>query len=1075
MNPDEPASYVSYRTDPHLFCCYVFIMGATILGGNSGEGKKRANPKARKRRIINANSTTDAQTYSETSYRRVFETARDGILILDAESGEIIDVNPYLVEMLGYSHEEFLGKKLWEIGTFRDIQTSRADFRELQKEEYIRYADLPLQAKDGRCIEVEFVSNSYLVGRKRVIQCNIRDITERIGSEKELEKSHDIQRVFISLLNLARENLTLEQFLRQALDLVLAVPWLGLEPKGGVFLFEGKPKVLVMKAGRDLGELKLKARSRISFGTGHGYLRVPILSSGKTLGTVILYHMQGHRHDGQEEKFFLAIADILAVAIQKKRAEEDLACLARFPSENPSPVLRLRKDGTLLYANEASSPLLKQWGGKVGDKVPVIWQDLAAEARRKKSQRTAEYTSGERIFSFIITPIPKEDYVNIYGTDITETKQAEKSIKKLLSIVEQTADIVFITDRQGVIEYVNPAYEKLTGYSKKETVGQTSSFLKSGKQSAKDYEGLWSTILSGDIYQGVLTNRKKNGEFYYEEKTITPMRDEHGTISNFVSTGKDVTNKIKHELEMEAIATMSMAMRSAQTLDELLQQLIDTTLDLMHATLGAIWLHDPLKNELRTAVTRGWDIDTPDRLAPPEKPGEGFNGLVFRTGKPFVGSDYFTNKILAPKLRKLIPPGLGGVVIPLRAGETVIGTLNINVFFPREITSDEVHLLTTLSEIAGNSIQRMRLYEMTKRDVRRFAALHSIDTAISKSVDLPSTFNIILEHVIALLDVSAADILLFNPRTFMLEYSAGKGFSSNAIKQSSLRLGEGYAGKAALERRTFNVPDLRKVGAQYARQKLLRREGFIAYYGVPLIAKDKMIGVLDIFNTAVLVPKPEWLDFMEALAGQAAIAIDNATLFDNLQISNIELSQSYDATIEGWSHAMDLRDKETEGHTKRVAALTVELAQKIGIGQDQIVHIRRGALLHDMGKMGVPDNILLKPGTLTDTEWVEMRLHPQHAYDMLSKITYLRPALDIPYCHHEKWDGSGYPRGLKGEDIPLAARLFAVVDVWDALRSDRPYRKSWDKEIVLDHIKSLSGAHFDPKAVEAFLEMMKPR
>ena len=178
---------------------------------------------------------------------------------------------------------------------------------------------------------------------------------------------------------------------------------------------------------------------------------------------------------------------------------------------------------------------------------------------------------------------------------------------------------------------------------------------------------------------------------------------------------------------------------------------------------------------------------------------------------------------------------------------------------------------------------------------------------------------------------------------------------------------------------------------------------------------------------------------------------------------------AYDATIEGWSRAMDLRDEETEGHTQRVTDLTLKLARLMGIRDDQLIHIRRGALLHDMGKLGIPDQILLKPGKLTDDEWVIMRKHPVYAYDMLSSIEYLRPALDIPYCHHEKWDGSGYPRGLKGEEIPLAARIFAVIDAWDALTSDRPYRKAWSREKTLAYIREQTGSHFDPQVVEVFL------
>ncbi|MBC7293789.1 MAG: HD-GYP domain-containing protein, partial [Thermoleophilia bacterium] len=216
----------------------------------------------------------------------------------------------------------------------------------------------------------------------------------------------------------------------------------------------------------------------------------------------------------------------------------------------------------------------------------------------------------------------------------------------------------------------------------------------------------------------------------------------------------------------------------------------------------------------------------------------------------------------------------------------------------------------------------------------------------------------------------------------------------------------------------------------------------------------------------------EWVAFLEALAGQAAMGLDAARLFGELERSNIELTMAYDATIEGWSRAMDMRDKETEGHTLRVTELTVQLARVLGVPEEQIVHIRRGALLHDMGKLGIPDAILLKPDRLTPEEWEIMRRHPQYAYEMLSPIEYLRPAIDIPYCHHERWDGTGYPRGLKGEEIPLAARIFAVADVWDALTSNRPYRPACPEEKALAYIREQAGRQFDPQVVEAFLGLM---
>jgi HD-GYP domain-containing protein (c-di-GMP phosphodiesterase class II) len=291
------------------------------------------------------------------------------------------------------------------------------------------------------------------------------------------------------------------------------------------------------------------------------------------------------------------------------------------------------------------------------------------------------------------------------------------------------------------------------------------------------------------------------------------------------------------------------------------------------------------------------------------------------------------------------------------------------------------------------------------------------------------------------------------------------------MKDAKLRMGEGYGWRVVMDRKLVHIPNLRERKTDILRSPVFSAEGFVTYYGMPLIAKGQVKGVLEVYHRASLDGDPMWLNFFETLAGQAAIAIDNTQLFDDLQRSNVSLGLAYDATIEGWSVALDLRDKETEGHTRRVTKTSMALARGMGVSEADLVHMQRGALLHDMGKMGIPDTILLKPGPLTDEEWVSMRRHPQFAYDMLSPIAYLRPALDIPYCHHEKWDGSGYPRGLKGEQIPLVARIFAIVDVCDALTSDRPYRAAWSKEKAIEYIKTNARSHFDPQVVEAFLRM----
>lgn len=359
------------------------------------------------------------------------------------------------------------------------------------------------------------------------------------------------------------------------------------------------------------------------------------------------------------------------------------------------------------------------------------------------------------------------------------------------------------------------------------------------------------------------------------------------------------------------------------------------------------------------------------------------------------------------------------------------------------------------------------------RQLRQLNALHAIDNAINSNFDLRAILDVVLREVADQLRADASSILFFNKDAHTLDYAAGRGFNSNAIQHTKLNVGEGYAGRVALDRQTIHIPNLTEAGNNRLRQALnFAEEKIVAYVGAPLIAKGQIVGVLEIFQRSPLHPDADWFSFLSVIANQAAIAIENAHLFENLQRANFELTLAYDATIEGWSRALDLRDHETEGHTQRVANLTVRLARKLGVSDADILHIRRGALLHDIGKVGIPDGILNKPAPLTEQEWEIMRQHPLYAYKMLRPIKYLRPALDIPRYHHERWDGAGYPEGLRGDIIPLAARIFAIADVWDALTNDRPYRAAWDKNKALEYIRLESNRHFDPKIADNFLSLI---
>jgi HD-GYP domain-containing protein (c-di-GMP phosphodiesterase class II) len=243
----------------------------------------------------------------------------------------------------------------------------------------------------------------------------------------------------------------------------------------------------------------------------------------------------------------------------------------------------------------------------------------------------------------------------------------------------------------------------------------------------------------------------------------------------------------------------------------------------------------------------------------------------------------------------------------------------------------------------------------------------------------------------------------------------------------------------------------------------------------PMIANGMVIGVLQVFSFKPnLFVEPE-AALISLIGNTAANAIQSSRLTINLERTNQDLSQTFEATIDGWSRALELRDFSTERHTERVVSMTMELGRKIGLAEPDLVRIKRGAQLHDIGKMGVPDSILLKPGPLDESEWRVMRKHPVYAYELLRPIPKFNDILDIPYCHHEKWDGSGYPRRLRGSEIPLNARLFAVVDVWDALSSNRPYRTAWPQRQVLDYIQRQSNKHFEPDITSAFLDIVKGR
>lgn len=449
-------------------------------------------------------------------------------------------------------------------------------------------------------------------------------------------------------------------------------------------------------------------------------------------------------------------------------------------------------------------------------------------------------------------------------------------------------------------------------------------------------------------------------------------------------------------------------------------------------------------------------------------PGKNPNTTVIQERRPIILNDVddsFESFRQEPHTR--IRSWLG---VPLIAHGEVIGMLSVDSVEDGYFNDELLRIASAYANQAAIAIDNAQLHEKSENQVRRLTALRDVDTAIASSLDLRVTLNILMDNAASQLRTDAMSILIYNPNVQILETVAVLGFQGGLVRRK-FRIGEGLAGKIAMTRKPLLIQELTQTD-EYARLPWLADEKFVTYIGYPLLGKGQVKGVLEAYFRASFAPDNDWLEFMQTMAGQAAIAIDNSQLFENLQHSNQELSLAYDTTLEGWGKALELRDKETEGHTRRVTELTIRLARRMNISDSDITHIRRGVLLHDIGKMGVPDHILRKTGPLDESEWEQMRQHPQYAYDLLYPIAYLRPALDVPLCHHENWDGSGYPRGLKGDEIPLAARIFSVVDVWDALLSDRPYRKTWSRKRTIEYIQKEIGTRFDPRIANIFLEMM---
>lgn len=992
------------------------------------------------RDVTERRSAQENVRHSEARFRALAELATEGIVI--HRNGIVLEANRAAAEMFGYDYEQAIGLNMLELTP----PETRATVQSMLAIGFEGSYEVTGLRRDGSRIELEVIGKDVVYHGQPARVVVLRDRSREERSLQAMERHAD---EFAVLYELTGE-LATQHDVNAVLYIILERAVKLLQSWGGsAFLYDAARDILICEAiigdtsltgtilhlGEGVAGIAAQTRQPVAIPDYANWgqrspmpnvrpitsvLQVPMLFGGELIGTLgVVEHSRPPRYyTADEMRLLTLLAGQAAATVHTAR-------LLKNTQQRLS-------EFTALY--EVTNELAREHDFKAMLNTVVR---RAAELTQSRGGAVFLYDAGRETLT-------------------CEAVVEDEGLLGLVTTIGQGSAGIAAQTRQPLVV---PDYAQWEKRNRMTRMSNITSVLQV------------PMLFGGELIGTIGVVERDRALRYYTQEDIRLLQLLASSAAAAVHNAR-LLESIRHRLnELDALNRISRAMRTASTLAELLPRLLDETLAVLGTNTGLITLVDHEDAEFYDSVARGWMYVASDhRLSITD----GLSGYVYQLQQPYLIADYKNEDRVPKEVQANTPPGWGGGGFPIKAGDVTVGLLFVALPAPHQLQPPGVNLLNAITEMAGSAIQRMRLYAQVELRSQRLSVLRAIDLAITGEADLPTTLHLVLEEVTTQLHLDAACILLLDIPKQTLVYSAMKGFRTDALKELVVPLGQNRAGQVAVERKLLYTNDLPHEDSEFAWLLREMSEGFIMHYAAPLISKGQVKGVLEVFHRTVQHIDDDWLNFLEALATQAAIAIDNAELFDGLQESNIELSRAYEQTLEGWSRALDLRDRETEGHTQRVTEVALRLAQSLGIRGEDLAHIRRGALLHDIGKMGIPDHILLKPGSLTDEEWKIMRLHPGYAYQMLAPINYLHRALEIPYCHHEKWDGTGYPRGLKGYEIPLSARIFAIVDVWDALRSDRPYRTGWPRDRVLKYLCEQSGSHFDPAVVEAFLALEFP-
>ena len=1031
---------------------------------------------------------------SQETYYYLFANHPHPMWIYDLHTLAFLDVNQAAIAKYGFSHDEFLQMTIKDIRPPQELPRLMENLNQQRLE--LEYSEgWQHRLKDGSIIDVSITSHTIQFNGHEAALVVSQDITDRKRSEEELVNS---ERRFRALI----EN---------------GADYISLLAADGSLLWESPADIRMLGYAENefLGQNILE----IVHPEDLSWVQERFAKLASTPGAQDRASFRLRKKDGSWRWVETAVTNLLhepsvkAIVINyhditdRKQAEDKL----HESEERYRTTLNNMMEGCqiidydwrYLYVNNT----VVQQGRKNRDELlshtmmevyPGIENtEMFSALTRCMEKRHPERMENKFVypdgsfgwFELSIQPVPEGLF--ILSMDITERKQAEDALResedRYRDLVENSQDLICTHDLHGNILSANQAAMRFTGYSQDALLTMNISDLLTPR-TRPFFQTYLDEIQANGQAHGIMQIQTASGEIRYWEYDNN-LRSEDVQIPFVRGMAHDITERKQAEgkvLRLNRLyATLSQINQTIVRVREpeaLLEEICRVTVKYGQFRMAWIGLVDESDRRVKPAHFAGEEqgyltnisIDYQDTDA-----GRGPTGTAIREGYCVICQDIATDPRMAPWREQALQRGYSSsAAVPFRQHNEIIGALTVYTAGPQGFDADDEKLLDEIgSDISfaldtiDSEMRRKQAEQQIAEQLQRLKALHTVDRAIASNFDLNVTLGTLLEQLTSQLKIDVASIYLFDKHMLTLEHLISSGLYSSPNRGTRSKITDSVAGKAIIERHAIYISDLSASNAHPENAYRYQNKKFTSYYVLPLISKGQVKGVLEIFQRTLFEITMDRQDFLETLAEQAAIAIDISRLFNDLQKSNMELALAYDATIEGWSRALDLRDHETEGHTLRVTEMTKQLARSMNISEADIVHIRRGALLHDIGKLGVPDRILLKPDKLTDEEMQIMHQHPILAYEMLQPIDYLKPSLHIPYCHHEKWDGTGYPRGLKGEEIPLEARIFAIVDVWDALRSDRPYRVAWPDEQVINYIREQSGRHFDPKIVEIFLSM----